>query len=108
TRQRLSGGCLCPVESPGGRQTIIEQRQPVSRTLTDRVVNQTGDALRAKLQHVLDFEQGEAADANRRVVGQQIGVGQVSFQGGLQRRQGLLVKAEDQFFGRRSAKDFIE
>ena len=65
-------------------------------------------ALRAKLQHVLQFQQGKAADADAGVIGQRIGVPQMLFEGRLQRGQGLLVEPEDQFVGGRRAQDFIE
>ena len=65
-------------------------------------------ALGAELQHVVQFQQGEAAKPHAGMIGQRVGVLQVPFEGGLQRGNGLLVKAEDQFLGRRRAEDFIE
>ena len=62
----------------------------------------------AELQHVAQFQQGKAAEADGGMVGQWIGVPQVPFEGGLQRGHGLFVKAKNQFLGRRGAEDFIE
>ena len=42
------------------------------------------------------------------MIHQRVGVSQVKFQRGFQRRNGLFVKAEDQFLGRRRAEDFVE
>ena len=42
------------------------------------------------------------------MVRQRVGVPQVPFEGGFQRRNGLFVKAEEQLLRRRRAEDFVE
>jgi hypothetical protein len=64
--------------------------------------------LGAKLQHVAQFQQREAAESDCGMVGQRVGVPQVPFESGVQGGNGLFVKAKDQFLGRGGAEDFVE
>jgi hypothetical protein len=61
----------------------------------------------AKPDHLLDFQQGKAANAHRRMIRQRIGIREVSVQGRLKRRKNFLVNAQEQLFGASRGEHFV-
>src|SRR5206468_3022018 len=98
---RRRGG---PVESAGGGQAVGQQRLPRRQIGARLVIYEAGDALAAEVDHVGQFQACEPDDANRRGVGERVGVAPVPFQGGVEGGQGVGVQADEQRRGRRGGE----
>ena len=64
--------------------------------------------MRPKTEEVVYFQQSKSADAYRRLIGQGIGVCDMSFQGDLKSGQRLFVQAENQLLGCWRRKDLVK
>ena len=104
----MGRGVSVPSSPPAAARQSSSSDSQSARRWRHGVVHQRGDALRAEPQHVVQFQQGEAAEADGGMIGQRVGVPQMPFEGGFQRGNGLFVKPEEQFLSRRRAEDFVE
>src|SRR5207253_2631466 len=85
-----------------------KQLLPTRQVMASLVIHQGGRALVAELDHVAQFEQGEAEDADGRRINKGISVAQVVFQIGLEGGQRFFIDAQEQCFSRRCGQDFIK
>src|SRR5438045_3358840 len=99
---------FCPIESACRIQSFLEKRNPIVHGLARSVIHQSSNRLRSELQEVLNLKQREAADANGRIIHQWIGVLQVTFDGGFERRNGAAIKTNHEFLRRWSGQNFVK
>ena len=104
----FAAGFLRAVQVPGGGQALVQQRQPVHGSLTAVPIHKRSNGSRPERQNVFQFQQREAAEADRRLVHERIGVRKVAFERRFNGWEGFLIKTQHQFLGRRRAKDFVE
>src|SRR6267142_1871902 len=75
---------------------------------TGFLVDQVRDSCGTEVEHVVEFKQCEAAKPNGGLVGEMVGIAQVMFEGGFERRKSFLVKSEDELFRSGSGENFVE
>ena len=104
TSRFVARRCGGTIEPTGRGEQIVEHGRPV---LIDGLF-ETGQGSLAEVDHLIDFDQCETAEAKAGVIDETIGFLDVTREGFAEGGEGVLINADEQFRGGGCGEDFVE